>query len=468
MARRRSLTTQLYQAYQKSKRAREQEQRRAARERAQYLRAMKAAEARREREAERAEQARLRQGVQAERELERRAAAARRERERQTAEWRAEEASRRTADVQERVTALNGLLARLPTGLAAWRKRVESAFDLDGSPGLERVAQKLLAESDYPEGVRGKAGARYLPEARELLIDYELPRQDLVPAASSYKYLKKSDEVQPIARKEADARALYGNLIARIALRTLGEAFGATPTTLVDSVVFNGYVSAKDRTTGKAIRPCLLSVNATRELVDDLVLEEPELDPVACLRGLNAIVSPHPYDLEPVRPVAQFDLSKYKFVKEMDVVAGLDSRPDLLDLTPVEFEHLIRRLLESMGMKSWVTQASRDDGVDAVAVNEDPVTGGLCVIQAKLWRKVIRLEGVHALAGVMNDKAAAKGILVTTSWFGKTSRDFVQRNGRMQLIDGRGLKALLLEHLDLDVLISLPTLPPGWQPRDVE
>jgi restriction system protein len=75
-------------------------------------------------------------------------------------------------------------------------------------------------------------------------------------------------------------------------------------------------------------------------------------------------------------------------------------------------------------------------------------------------------EAVHALAGAMNDKAATKGILVTTSWFGKASRDFVARNGRMELIDGRNLKAMLREHLKLDVLIGLPKLPPGWEPKD--
>jgi restriction system protein len=151
----------------------------------------------------------------------------------------------------------------------------------------------------------------------------------------------------------------------------------------------------------------------------------------------------------------------------MDVVAGLDSRPDRLALKPVEFEHLVRRLFEAIGMKSWVTQASRDEGVDAVAVNEDPLVGGVCAIQAKRYRNVVGVEAVQALAGVMNDKAATKGILVTTSWFGKASRDFVARNGRMELIDGRNLKAMLLEHLGLDVLIGLPKPPPGWGRRDV-
>lgn len=112
-------------------------------------------------------------------------------------------------------------------------------------------------------------------------------------------------------------------------------------------------------------------------------------------------------------------------------MAGLDSRTDLLDLKPVEFEHLIRELREAIGMKSWVTQASRDEGVDGVAVNEDPIVGGLCVIQAKRYNKIVGLEAVHALAGVMEDKNAAKGVLVTTSWVGKASRDFAaQRQDR--------------------------------------
>jgi hypothetical protein len=53
----------------------------------------------------------------------------------------------------------------------------------------------------------------------------------------------------------------------------------------------------------------------------------------------------------------------------------------------------------------------------------------LCIIQAKRYSKIVGLEAVHALAGVMNDKSAAKGVLVTTSWVGKASRDFAARNG---------------------------------------
>jgi restriction system protein len=419
-----------------------------------------------DRQREAAAQARERQRQQAEarREEQRRAV----EERRLTAERRAAEAEFRTDAVRRQVAAFERLLRDRNRVLAAQSRRVEEAFNAHGSEAFVAAVQEALAMSVYPDGLRGSCAAMYRPEARELLVEYELPRQDVVPAVAGYRYLKTKDTVQPEPRKDAEIKKLYGQLIARVALRTLAEAFDVVPVTLVDGIVFNGYVSAKDRMTGKPVRPLLISTHATREDFGEIVLDEPKLDPEACLRGyLNAVVSPHPYDLEAVRPVVQFDLSKYKFVEEMDVVAGLDSRPDLLDLKPVEFEHLIRQLFETIGMKSWVTQASRDEGVDGVAYNEDPIVGGLCIIQAKRYSKIVGLEAVHALAGVMEDKHAAKGVMVTTSWVGKASRDFAARNGRIEIIEGRHLKSMLLEYLGLDVLISLPKLPPDWEQSDI-
>jgi restriction system protein len=140
----------------------------------------------------------------------------------------------------------------------------------------------------------------------------------------------------------------------------------------------------------------------------------------------------------------------------MDVVAGLGSKPDLMALKPIEFELLIRQLFDSIGMKAWITQASRDEGIDVVAYNDDPIVGGLCIIQAKRCNSIVGLEAVHALAGVMEDKHAVKGVLVTTSCTGKASWDFAIRNGRIEIIEGRHLKSMLKEHLALDVVISLP------------
>jgi restriction system protein len=498
MPRRKSLITQMYEAHRKAKLQRQKLEDQATRawaeeERKAAAQAAKEA-AQQRREEERAAQARVREeqqakraGAQQERERERQAAAEarqqqrrtteeRREQQRQeaerrrlTAEQRVAEAEFRTEAVHAKIAAFERLLLDRNRNLAERGQRAEDAFNAHGPEAFVEAMQRGLATSVYPDGLAGSCAAQYLPESAELWVEYELPRQDVVPAVTGYLYVKTRDQIIPEPRKETERGRLYEKLIARVALRTLAEAFDVAPVTLVSGIVFNGYVSAKDRATGQPVRPLLLSVHATREAFAGIVLNEPELDPKACLTSyLNAVISPHPYDLEAVRPVVQFDLSKYKFVEEMNVIAGLDSRPDLLALKPVEFEHLIRELFEVMGMKSWVTQASKDEGVDGVAVNEDPIVGGLCIIQAKRYSKIVGVEAVYALAGVMEDKHAAKGVLVTTSWVGKASRDFAARNGsRIQIIEGRQLKYMLKEHLGLDVLISLPKLPPDWEQQDI-
>jgi restriction system protein len=144
-----------------------------------------------------------------------------------------------------------------------------------------------------------------------------------------------------------------------------------------------------------------------------------------------------------------------------DVIAGLDSRPDLLAMSPSEFETFVKQLFEAMGMKAWKTQDVKDDGVDAVAVSEAPVFGGLCVIQAKRSRNAVGIDVVRALAGTMEDKHATKGVVVTMSWATKDGHDFAVRHGRIEIMECDHLKYLCKEHLGLDVLISLPKPPPS-------
>jgi restriction system protein len=487
MARRKSLLAQMYEARQKAKLQQQKEEARARREWAAEERRISAQlakdEAAARRRAQQVEQEQQRQAAQAvrqaaaqQREAARQAAASLREEQqrvvserRAAAERRVVEAEFLTSAAQTTIAAFDRLLADRCRSLAALSRQVEDAFNAGGPEALVEEIQRALATSVYPDGLDGSCAAKYIPEAAELWVEYELPRKKVIPGASAYKYVKARDQVVPVPRKQADSDNLYEKLIARLALRTLAEALDAAPVTLVSGIVFNGYVSDKDRATGQPIRPLLVSVHADRDTFSKIVLDEPELDPTACLRShLNAVMSPHPGDLEAVKPVLQFDLSRYKFVDEMSVVARLDSRPDLLALKPVEFEHLIRELFQAIGLKSWVTQSSKDEGVDGVAVNEDPIVGGLCIIQAKRYSKIVDLESIHALAGVMDDMNAAKGVLVTTSWVGKASRDFAARNGnRIQIIEGRELKHLLQEHLGIDALISLPKLPPGWDQHDL-
>jgi restriction system protein len=318
----------------------------------------------------------------------------------------------------------------------------------------------VLDSSVYPEGFPRHTRGVYRPDPREAVIEWELPPQSVIPLDRDYRYVATRDAIDAIPRAEKEIKDRYRTVIAQVAIRTIHEILISTPGSVIGLVTFYGYVSTTDPATGQPIRPLLLQVSATREVFSSYILSE--LDPVASLKRLNALVSPHPYDLEPVKPTVDFDslLTRFKFVAGMDVVAGLDSRPDLLAMAPYEFEHLVRRIFEEMGMQAWNTQAIKDDGVDAVAVNNNAVFGGMCIIQAKRYRNAVGVEAVRALAGVMEDKHATKGVLITTSWVTKDGHAFATRHGRIEIMECEHVKYLCKEHLGLDVLISLPKPPP--------
>ncbi|UUU30895.1 restriction endonuclease [Streptomyces sp. CA-210063] len=326
---------------------------------------------------------------------------------------------------------------------------------------VEWFADQVLAASVYPHGFPKAHQVSYQADTGDLLVEIDLPLEGVVPAARSYRYVKTRDEITPVPRPEKERKELYASVLAQTALRTVHELFAADTDGVIQSIALNGHVATIDRATGRDVHPCLITLQTDRDEFSQLVLTQ--VDPRACLKRLRSLISPNPYELEPVRPLVTFDLSKFRIMDSLDVVAGLDSRPVLIDLTPTEFEHLIRQLFEAIGLDSVNTQPSKDEGVDAVAMNTDPVMKGLCIIQAKRTKNVVPFETVSALAGVVEHKRAAKGILVTTSWFGRASEAFANEHGRLELLDGANLVHLFKEHMNLDVIPG--PVPPKRRPK---
>jgi restriction system protein len=331
----------------------------------------------------------------------------------------------------------------------------QSAVAAGDAESVEWFVRRVLDASQYPNGFPREYQIAYRPQNRDVVVEFELPPRDVVPPVRAYRYIKARDAIEPIPRPQNEIKQRYKTLISCVALRALHEIFGATSPEVVEAVVFNGRLSTIDRATGKPVRPHLLTVSAERPTFADLVLAA--VEPTTCLVRLNALVSPNPYDMEAVEPFIAFDLKRFRFTDDMDVISDLDSRPNLLKLSPPEFEHLVRQLFIAMGAEAWTTIPSKDGGVDAVAASKNLFFGGVCLIQAKRWTGLVGLESVHALTGVMADHNATTGVLVTTSWFGRASEQFAQRN-RITLINGAELKQLIKEHLKKDVIPG--TSPP--------
>jgi restriction system protein len=322
--------------------------------------------------------------------------------------------------------------------------------DLDA---VVSYCQMVLEASAYPDGFPQQFRFAYVPESRQAVVEYELPTVDVVPAVKAYRYVKQSDSVAVSARPQTQIKALYASVVAQVAIRTVRVLLTSDKAGHIDTVVFNGHVDTTDPGSGQRIHPCLVTVRTTRETFNQLDLTH--IEPLACLKHLSAGVSKSPAELVPVRPVLEFNMVDPRFVAESDALSELDQRPNLMELSPTEFEALIQNLFIKMGLEARQTRASRDGGVDCVAWDPRPIFGGKVVIQAKRYKNTVGVSAVRDLFGTLQNEGASKGILVTTSGYGQASFDFA-RNKPIELIAGSNLLYLLAEYTGIDAKIIPP------------
>jgi restriction system protein len=343
---------------------------------------------------------------------------------------------------QNDVARHNGQVAQLVTGVRSRdRESVQYYLEL------------ALSGTLLPEDVPHVAEVAYSPRGEQAVVRFELPPLDVVPTVESYTYVATTAMLREKKRPAAQIEQLYRSVVSQMTLLYMRNLFESDPE--LENVDIGGHVHFIDPATGHREYPCLISIAVDRAKYVGLYLRD--VQPDVCLRNLNALVSRHPHQVEAVTPVRDFDLARYSFVEGVDVVASLDSRPDLTEMTPTEFEHFVRQLFEARGLEGWTTERTGDDGVDAVVTNPDPMIGGLTIVQAKKYNGVIGVSHVRELVGAMDEKRAGRGILVTTSWFASGCWTKARENGRIELIDGGRLRYLVKEHFQKDVLVAPPS-----------
>ncbi|MGV3733860.1 MAG: restriction endonuclease [Microcella sp.] len=319
------------------------------------------------------------------------------------------------------------------------------------------------AQWEYSKLLLGEYFTRQLPgsevrtslsfDSRRVVLEVEAPRSAVVPREKSVRMLKTTGEIRYSYRTDADVRRLYSSFLAQVTLGSANAVFALCGESIAETVVVNLFVNAPDPGTGRVGENTLISVMASRDEFDAIDLAA--VDPVSCLKHLNAAVSRNPSETVPVRPFASVDKSDVRFIGASDLIGELDSRPNLMELSPTEFESLVQNLFEKMGLDTRQTRASRDGGVDAVAFDPRPIIGGKIVIQAKRYKNQVGVSAVRDLYGTLQNEGGSKGILVTTSGYGKGSYEFA-KNKPLELIDGGELLFLLKEHTGIEARIVVP------------
>ena len=96
-------------------------------------------------------------------------------------------------------------------------------FRSGDSESVARFCTLVLDSTLYPDGFPRQTRAIYRPEPREVVVEWELPPQSIIPVERGYKYVATRDAIDPIARPDREVKERYANLIAQVTLRTIHE-----------------------------------------------------------------------------------------------------------------------------------------------------------------------------------------------------------------------------------------------------
>jgi restriction system protein len=308
-------------------------------------------------------------------------------------------------------------------------------------------ASLVLEASDY-EGLFEKSYlVQYQQQDRLLKIAYDLPTLERLPSTKSVKFVKVTGELRETFISERERKSNFELVAYQICLRTLHEIFESDEHNNIHGILFNGFVNFIDPANGSEQRSCLLSVLVNRETFTMIDLSR--IDPKSCFKSLKGVSAASLSSMTPIPPVMEMNTEDRRFIEARAVGEKIDQSTNLASISWEDFEHLVRELFErefkSRGGQVKVTQSSSDGGVDAVAFDPDPITGGKIVIQAKRYTRTVGLSAVRDLYGTLMNEGASRGILVTTADYGPDAYSFASGKP-LTLLNGANLLHMMERH----------------------
>lgn len=328
---------------------------------------------------------------------------------------------------------------------AAWESHKEKERQfleglLDGEAGIERLTEFVLRSIPFHKWMPREFSVRHDRSSNILIIEHEFVDVESVQWTKIVSLKRTTTEK---AANKSESKAAEGALYPALALVIALSVAKKLELAGVDSIVVNGWVKHRSKSTGVELCTYCTSLLAPVERLR--VIDWAHADPVAAFASLKGNVS-RSLEFNPIAPPVRLDVSDPRFVDAREVLSKMSEGENLASMDWDDFEHLCRELFErvfaSNGATVSVTQASRDQGVDAIINDPDPIKGGKIVIQAKRYVNTVDVSAVRDLWGTVSHEGAMKGLLVTTSQFGPDSYAF-SKDKPLTLINGSELLYLL-------------------------
>ncbi len=292
---------------------------------------------------------------------------------------------------------------------------------------------------ELPPFLRRSYKANFHKEKKLAYIEFEFPDYKSEKSFSHYLLFNKMTEK---TKKLYIQKCLYSLII-----RSAYLSATCCPNNAYELVVINVFQKWFDTATGQPKEGVIASLQASVEILKSLNLEN--IDPEQCFKYLKGISTPSLQNISPIRPIFILNTNDDRVVAKKDIESTIEYDTNLALMNWEDFEHLIAQLFEwefsKKGMEIKVTRASRDRGVDAILFDENPLTGGKYIIQAKRYTRTVDVSAVRDLYGTVVNEGANRGILVTTSSYGPDAYEFA-KDKPISLVDGPNLLMLLQKH----------------------
>lgn len=315
------------------------------------------------------------------------------------------------------------------------------------STAIEEHASIVLEASEHDGIIPKQWDIQYQSESKTLLVDFALPIPDDIPTTKTARFIASTGELRETQISAKDKQVLFDDLCFQLCLRTIHELFEADTHDHLENIVFNGSTISIDRTTGQKVHSNIISLMVDKGEFSSINLAA--VDPKACFKSLKGVSAASLVGLTPIAPIMELNKEDRRFIDSRAVSLEADGTTNLAAMDWEEFEHLVREVFDkefaSRGGEVRVTQSSSDGGVDAIAFDPDPISGGKIIIQAKRYTKTVGVGAVRDLYGTTLNEGAIKGILVTTADYGPDAHKFAS-DKPLTLMSGSHLLHLLEKH----------------------
>jgi restriction system protein len=150
---------------------------------------------------------------------------------------RERERRRRLAEAR---AAYESELAKITARVEQQNREVDefrTRFDAEDPDAVVDYFSLVLETSSYPEGFPKQHRMAFVPESKQLVVEFELPSTKVVPLVKQYRYVKARNAIESSARPATQVKALYATVVAETTLRTLHELIAPRRSTRSSSTV---------------------------------------------------------------------------------------------------------------------------------------------------------------------------------------------------------------------------------------